>query len=80
MFRLEDIIDEITQWIDANIHKPLRIEDVAARAGYSRWHLQRIFVQIKEVNLGKYLRDKKLSLAEKELIENNESIMKIAYL
>lgn len=80
MFRLEDIIDEITQWIDANIHKPLRIEDVAARAGYSRWHLQRILVQIKEVNLGKYLRDKKLSLAEKELIENNESIMKIAYL
>ncbi len=80
MFRVEDIIDEITQWIDANIHKPLRIEDVAARAGYSRWHLQRIFVQIKEVNLGKYLRDKKLSLAEKDLIENNESIMKIAYL
>jgi AraC family multidrug resistance transcriptional activator len=47
MFRTEDIIDEITQWIDSNLHKPLKIEDVAARAGYSRWHLQRIFVQVK---------------------------------
>ena len=26
MFRTEDIIDEITQWIDSNLHKPLRIE------------------------------------------------------
>lgn len=33
MFRTEDIIDEITQWINLNLHKPLKIEDVAARAG-----------------------------------------------
>ncbi|EOZ9276167.1 AraC family transcriptional regulator [Enterobacter hormaechei] len=30
--------------MDSNLHKPLKIEDVAARAGYSRWHLQRSFV------------------------------------
>lgn len=47
MLRTEYIIDEITQWIDSNLHKPLKIEDVAARAGYSKWHLQRIFVQVK---------------------------------
>ncbi len=68
MFRTEDIIDEITQWIDSNLHKPLKIEDVAAQAGYSRWHLQRIFVQVKEVSLGTYIRDKKLKLAAKDLI------------
>ncbi|ENL6902565.1 helix-turn-helix domain-containing protein [Enterobacter ludwigii] len=27
MFRTEGIIDEITQWIDSNLHKPLKIED-----------------------------------------------------
>ncbi|VAC86419.1 transcriptional activator ramA [Enterobacter hormaechei] len=68
MFRTEDIIDEITQWIDSNLHKPLKIEDVAARAGYSKWHLQRIFVQVKEVSLGKYIRDTKLRLAAKILL------------
>ena len=79
MLRIEDIIDEITQWIDSNLHKPLKIEDVAARAGYSRWHLQRIFVQVNEVSLGKYIRDTKLRLAAKDLIETNEPVMVIAF-
>ncbi|HDM8271861.1 helix-turn-helix domain-containing protein [Scandinavium manionii] len=79
MFRKEDIIDEITQWIDSNLHKPLKIEDVAARAGYSKRHLNQIFVQVKEVSLGKYIRDTKLKLAVKDLIDTNESIMEIAY-
>ena len=79
MFRTEDIIDEITQWIDSNLHKPLKIEDVATRAGYSRWHLQRIFVQVRKVSLGKYIRDTKLRLAAKDLIETNEPVMVIAF-
>ncbi|PSM34720.1 helix-turn-helix domain-containing protein [Escherichia coli] len=79
MFRTEGIIDEITQWIDSNLHKPLKIEDVAARAGCSKWHLQRIFVQVKEVSLGKYIKDKKLRLAAKDLIETNEPVINIAY-
>lgn len=79
MFRTENVIDEITQWIDSNLHKPLKIEDVAARAGYSKWHIQRMFVQVKEVSLGKYIRDTKLRLAAKDLINTNESILEIAY-
>lgn len=79
MFRTEDIIDEITQWIDSNLHKPLKIEDVAARAGYSKWHLQRIFMQVREISLGKYIRDTKLRLAAKDLIATNEPVMVIAF-
>lgn len=79
MFRTEDIIDEITQWIDSNLHQPLRIEDVAARAGYSKWHLQRIFFQVKRISLGEYIRDRRLSLAAKDLVETDESIMEIAF-
>lgn len=78
MFKTADIIDEITQWIDLNLHRPLRIDDVAARAGYSKWHLQRIFMQVKAVSLGKYIKDKKLSLAAKDLIETNKPVIEIA--
>lgn len=79
MFRTEDIINEITQWIDSNLHKPLKIEDVAARVGYSKWHLQRIFVQVKEVSRGKYIKDKNIRLAAKDLIETNKPVINIAY-
>ena len=36
------VIDTIVEWID-NLHQPLRIDDIARHAGYSKWHLQRLF-------------------------------------
>ncbi|MCS3430245.1 aryl-alcohol dehydrogenase-like predicted oxidoreductase [Klebsiella sp. BIGb0407] len=36
-----------------------RVEDVAARAGYYRWHIQRIFVHVNKIVKGMYIRDKK---------------------
>lgn len=41
------VIDTIVEWIDDNLHQPLRIEDIARHAGYSKWHLQRLFMQYK---------------------------------
>ena len=39
------MIDTIVEWIDDNLHQPLRIDDIARHAGYSKWHLQRLFLQ-----------------------------------
>ena len=39
------VIDTIVEWIDDNLHQPLRIDDIARHAGYSKWHLQRLFLQ-----------------------------------
>ena len=36
------VIDTIVEWIDDK-HQPLRIDDIARHAGYSKWHLQRLF-------------------------------------
>lgn len=35
------VIDTIVEWIDDNLNQPLRIDDIARHAGYSKWHLQR---------------------------------------
>ena len=48
------VIDTIVEWIDDNLHQPLRIEDIARHAGYSKWHLQRLFMQYKGESLGRY--------------------------
>jgi AraC family multidrug resistance transcriptional activator len=29
------VIDTIVEWIDDNLHQPLRIDDIARHAGYS---------------------------------------------
>jgi len=77
MERHEHIIYELTEWIGQNIDKPLKIEDVAEKAGYSKWHLQRIFQRVMNVSLGNYIRDKKLRLAAQDLINSQNSVIDI---
>lgn len=72
------VILEIQQWIDDNLERPLRIEDVATRAGYSKWHLQRLFQQVIQIPLGIYIREKKLESAAHELLATEQSIMAIS--
>jgi AraC family multidrug resistance transcriptional activator len=73
------MIESLIDWIEENIRKPLTIDDVASKAGYSKWHLQRIFYQITHDNLGHYIRSRRMSLAAKDLIESDERIIDISY-
>lgn len=41
------VIDTIVEWIDDNLNQPLRIDDIARHAGYSKWHLQRLLCSTK---------------------------------
>ena len=71
------VIDTIVEWIDDNLHQPLRIEDIARHAGYSKWHLQRLFMQYKGESLGRYIRERKLRLAARDLRESDEKVYDI---
>ncbi|MDU6064614.1 MAG: hypothetical protein E6Y75_05740 [Anaerococcus sp.] len=39
----KDFVNDLIIWINKNIEMPLKIDDVAIRSGYSKWHLQRLF-------------------------------------
>ena len=71
------VIDTIVEWIDDNLHQPLRIEEIARHAGYSKWHLQRLFMQYKGESLGRYIRERKLLLAARDLRESDERVYEI---
>ena len=66
------VIDTIVEWIDDNLHQPLRIDDIARHAGYSKWHLQRLFLQYKGESLGRYIRERKLLLAARDLRDTDQ--------
>ena len=61
------VIDTIVEWIDDNLHQPLRIDDIARHAGYSKWHLQRLFLQYKGKVSGATFAKRKLLLATCEI-------------
>ncbi len=71
------VIDTIVEWIDDNLHQPLRIDDIARHAGYSKWHLQRLFLQYKGESLGRYIRERKLLLAARDLRDTDQRVYDI---
>ena len=66
----------IVEWIDDNLHQPLRIDDIARHAGYSKWHLQRLFLQYKGRALGRYIRER-LLLAARDLRDTDQRVYDI---
>lgn len=68
------VIDTIVEWIDDNLNQPLRIDDIARHAGYSKWHLQRLFMQYKGESLGRYVRERKLKLAARDLRDTDQKV------
>lgn len=56
-------ITDLKAWIDNNLEEKLDINTVADRAGYSKWHLQRMFKRQTGYALGEYIRMQKLKVS-----------------
>ena len=74
----ELIIQDLQQWLEKNLDKSLSLDEVAARSGYSKWHLQRMFRSVTGDALGSYIRTRRLSRAASELCHKDQSILDIA--
>ncbi|MGG6098532.1 helix-turn-helix domain-containing protein [Pantoea allii] len=58
---MNSFIGELIVWIENNLDKKMGLDDVANRAGYSKWHLQRIFRRETGMTLATYIRNRRLS-------------------
>lgn len=54
---------DLLDWIESNLNSKLTIDDVSVKAGYSKWHLQRIFREDTGFHLASYIRYRKLNKA-----------------
>lgn len=74
----QEIIHSLTDWIDQNLDKSLSIDEVAAKSGYSKWHLQRMFRTVTKQTLGGYIRERRLTLAAEALRQTQRPVFDIA--
>lgn len=74
----QGIVDELFRWIAQQTEKSLDIYQVAERAGFSRWHLQRIFKKHTGITLGRYIKNTRLEQAMIKLAQTNDPIISIA--
>ena len=55
------IISDLLSWLEGHLDQPLSLDNVAAKAGYSKWHLQRMFKDVTGQAIGAYIRARRLS-------------------
>lgn len=71
-------INRAIEYIEANLCEALTVEDVAAHAYSSYSNFARVFNMITGVTLSKYIRNRRLSLAGRELLTTNAKVIDIA--
>lgn len=75
------IIRDLLNWIERNLDSldnRLSLDKVARKAGYSKWHLQRMFKDITGQAIGAYIRGRRLSKSAVALRLTSRSILDIA--
>ena len=71
-------IHDLLDWIDNNLDSRLDIETESKRAGYSKWHLQRIFKEHTGYPIAEYIRAQKLQKSMERLTHSDEPILNVA--
>lgn len=71
-------LQRILDAIEAGLGQPLNVEALADRAGYSRWHFQRLFAVLTGMTPAGYIRARRLSEAARALQAGQGSILPVA--
>ena len=76
--QIQAIVDEIDECIKKYDDDALTLSSLAAKLGYSEFHMTRKFKEISGMSLKDYLRNRKLAFALKEVRDSKKSILDIA--
>ncbi|WP_416414257.1 helix-turn-helix domain-containing protein [Pantoea sp. App145] len=75
--KCQQVIDLI-QWIEINLDDQINMDDVIKKSGYSRWHIQRIFLEVAGISIADYLRLRRLTKAAIDICKTSEPLLSIA--
>ena len=74
----ESAIISVTEWINNNPGQRLSVDDIAIKAGYSRWYLQKLFARYHNETLARYIRKRKLNASIHDLKNSQTPVITLA--
>lgn len=73
------VVESIIEYIENNLDSQLNLDVIAKEAGYSKFHLNRVFSEHVGCTIYKYIQMRRLTVAAGKLVHTRESIIEIAY-
>lgn len=74
----KEIVYSLLLWIDENLNKKITICRISEKSGYSRWYIQRMFKEVTQISIYKYIKQRRLEKAIVELCNTKKKITDIA--
>ncbi|MCZ2721853.1 helix-turn-helix domain-containing protein [Marinomonas sp. 15G1-11] len=71
-------IEKILDYIHANLDKSINVTEIAEQSCWSRWQLQRVFLETTGLTVAQYIRELRLSHAAEQLLSSNAKHFEIA--
>jgi len=75
----KDIVNKVVDYIENHLDENIDLDKIADSAGYSKFHLNRIFTNETGCTIYKYVQVRRLTLAAEKLVKTQNSIVEIAY-
>jgi AraC family transcriptional regulator len=73
-----EIVSRVQSYIESHINDKLTLRELAEYAGYSQWHLSRMFNEVIGKSPFEYIRSRRLSEAAIKLRDGNENVIDVA--
>ncbi len=71
-------LNQVVEYIEEHLTEKLTLEEIATYAGVSDYHFRKIFYYLSGLTLSEYIKNRKLSEANKDLL-NNERVTDVAF-
>lgn len=71
-------IAAVISWVEGRLHEKLDLDTAADAAGYSKFHLHRMFADATGMTLHSYIRRRRLTEAARQLVCSRQPIIEIA--
>ena len=75
----KNIVKRVIDYMEGHLEEEMNLEQIAEYAGYSRFHLNRMFTEETGWTIYKYLQERRLTLAAEKLVNTDTDIAQIAY-
>lgn len=79
MMENKKIIKKLIDYIENNLDSQLNLDKIAKEAGYSKFHLNRVFSECVGCTIYKYIQMRRLTVAAEKLVYTKKPIIEIAY-